>query len=77
MAARCILDNAYVDGCICLAKLRTQHGTEYSSGIDLDTGAHAVLLSAYLLGVAAIFTERTIFRLHAHHPAVGQSVAIF
>jgi hypothetical protein len=54
-----------------MAKLRTQHRTEYSPGIILDTGAHAVLLSTHLLGAAPVFVERTISRLHAYYPAVG------
>ena len=72
METPCVLGNAYVADCFCLAKFGAQHRTEYSAGIVLDTGAHAVLLSTYLLGAAAVLAEREIYCFHTHYPAMGR-----
>ena len=72
MEAPGILDSPYCDGVFRVAKFRAQFRAKYCPGIVLDTGAHAVLLSAYLLGIAKIFVERTICRVHVDHPVVGR-----
>ena len=67
MAAPDFLGGTYRARSFRVAKHRTQHCTRYLPGIVLGAGAHAILLSAYLLGAAALFVERPICRLRNDH----------